>query len=514
MAGFRIKVRHLCPDEDISCESIHRKFHPLFLEYFVAYCHFAEFDERVVVYRRFVNIVQAAVVHLLRIGSGDGDIVFGSVLFVTVKDDRAFPILCSFADAVVVGQTGSSAVHLTTLFPVKYSTDGTFPQTQWRIETHYEIRRNFSDHLCLTGDRQTVFVYQTIAVSVSLVSYAIDYREFFACWCTNLWSDVTTQWNVFHTRSQFVYIVVDFGPVETEVPVDILRADRVESQCDFVRVGMNLTTVCQQFAGTGRRRQRHWKYLVFDVLTRISIIQRNQVVEEVHVGTDFVRTCILRFQIRVEYCVVRGIGSSTFDGVHDGSQRIESSSVRGSRVIILKEITSLSYFRIRNSQFGVVDYIIFQFIKFCQDETCWHRGIEERTVVARHVGHIVLTSGHSQIKHVSVRSRYVAEETDSTVFPSFFFCKLSGCIVDMIPPCEVIVCSVFVVFLSVALDKFVTCYSVQSPVVIDAPVVVDGQQWVVGSVCPTVVFYLAATAAGVTSVSVAVRVVSGISVYT
>ena len=40
-----------------------------------------------------------------------------------------------------------------------------------------------------------------------------------------------------------------------------------------------------------------------------------------------------------------------------------------------------------------------------------------------------------------VRSRYVAEETDSTVFPSFFFCKLSGCIVDMIPPCEVIVLS-------------------------------------------------------------------------
>ena len=68
----------------------------------------------------------------------------------------------------------------------------------------------------------------------------------------------------------------------------------------------------------------------------------------------------------------------------------------------------------------------------------------------------------------------------------------------MVPSREVVVRTIFIILLSVTLDNFVTQYSVQSPVLVDAPVIVDGQQRV---------------ATGVTTVSVAVYIVSGVSIH-
>ena len=161
----------------------------------------------------------------------------------------------------------------------------------------------------------------------------------------------------------------------------------------------------------------------------------------------------------------------------------------------------------------MIDNIVFQCIQFRQNETCRNRRIEERTVVTWHIRYVVLTSGEGQIKHIFVRSRYVTEESHRTVFPRLFLCLLSSGVVDVVPSREVVVRTIFIILLSVTLDNFVTQYSVQSPVLVDAPVIVDGQQRVVCSVRPAVVFNLSATATGVTTVSVAVYIVSGVSIH-
>ena len=97
--------------------------------------------------------------------------------------------------------------------------------------------------MCFTSDRKTVFVYQTITVFISLEAYPIDYREFLTCRSTYLRSNITTQRDIFYTRCQFIYVVIDFRPVECKIPVDILRSDGVEAESEFMRVGMNLSTV-------------------------------------------------------------------------------------------------------------------------------------------------------------------------------------------------------------------------------------------------------------------------------
>ena len=90
---------------------------------------------------------------------------------------------------------------------------------------------------------------------------------------------------------------------------------------------------------------------------------------------------------------------------------------------------------------------------------------------------------------------------------------MSSGVVDVVPSREVVVRTIFIILLSVALDNFITQYGVQSPVLIDVPVIVDGQQRVVCSVRPAVVFDLSATATRVTTVSVAVYIVSGVSIH-
>lgn len=52
------------------------------LKNFVVDSHFTQFDERVVIYRRFVDVVQTAVIYLLCVCTCDGDIVLvPSVLY-------------------------------------------------------------------------------------------------------------------------------------------------------------------------------------------------------------------------------------------------------------------------------------------------------------------------------------------------------------------------------------------------------------------------------------------------
>ena len=105
LTGFRIEVRQLCPDQNVSGKCVHRKFNRTFLKNFVVDSHFTQFDERVVIYRRFVDVVQTAVIYLLCVCTCDGDIVFSSVSFVSVEDDGTFTVFRSLADTVVICQS-------------------------------------------------------------------------------------------------------------------------------------------------------------------------------------------------------------------------------------------------------------------------------------------------------------------------------------------------------------------------------------------------------------------------
>ena len=76
--------------------------------------------------------------------------------------------------------------------------------------------------------------------------------------------------NMPRNNRSFFYPSISAGFILTELDalknniVDILRPDWIEAKSEFMRVGMNLTTVGEQFASTGRRSQRHFNWTKID----------------------------------------------------------------------------------------------------------------------------------------------------------------------------------------------------------------------------------------------------------
>ena len=141
---------------------------------------------------------------------------------------------------------------MSALFPVEHGSDTEFVKLDIRVEAQTEVGRNPADHVVFAHLRKSVGVYHDLSGLVALVRAAVYYGEFLADTGTHLRSDKSAEIDAFNTRCKFVYVVVDLREVESEVELEVAVVDRRHSQCEFVRVGMNLTAVHDHAVVAGR----------------------------------------------------------------------------------------------------------------------------------------------------------------------------------------------------------------------------------------------------------------------
>ncbi len=67
---------------------------------------------------------------------------------------------------------------------------------------------------------------------------------------------------------------------------------------------MHLASIHQQLIRTCGTSQRYRKYLINYILPGEGIINADTIIEKFKVSTDFVRFCVLRFQVRIILYVI------------------------------------------------------------------------------------------------------------------------------------------------------------------------------------------------------------------
>ena len=181
-----------------------------------------------------------------------------------------------------------------------------------------------------------------------------------------------------------------------------------------MRIGMHLTTVCVVRRSSSRSRQRDRENLILHILTRISIAEAHQAIQESQVRTKLIRAGILRLQVGIIDRRTTAITHLSINRISDADTRDESTTEATLCIIIRIVLPGHTHLRIRGTNLTKSQYLVLQRFQFREDESNRDGGIEESTIATRHRGYLIDTSRRIQIEHTLVGERKITKETHRT----------------------------------------------------------------------------------------------------